>query len=141
MQESMETDRIGTVPAPEDWEIPPDEARTDLPMLAIPNTAIVTPVPQEPVTEPIPETPARPPRREPRREPHPSAGVSDVGDRIFAGLTAGFAGLILAALAAILIVLAVQARDSITSFGLRFLTGSTWDPIGDVFGAKPAILG
>jgi phosphate transport system permease protein len=64
-----------------------------------------------------------------------------MGDRIFNAITAAFAALILVILAAILIVLFVQSRLSMGQFGLGFLSGTVWDPIGGTFGARSAILG
>ena len=76
-----------------------------------------------------------------RREPHPPASISNLGDRIFALVTTGFAGLIVAILGTMLVILAYQGRLSMAHFGLSFLTGTTWDPIHGVFGGAPAILG
>jgi phosphate transport system permease protein len=77
----------------------------------------------------------------PLREPHPPAGSFNVGDRIFSALTAAFAGLILVLIAAMVATLGWQSRISVQKFGLKFLYTSTWDPIHNVFGAAPAILG
>jgi phosphate transport system permease protein len=76
-----------------------------------------------------------------KREPHPAPRTFNIGDRIFGAVTAGFAGLILVILGAILLVLGWQARDSITKFGLGFVTSTTWNVNLDAYGAAPAILG
>lgn len=79
--------------------------------------------------------------REPKRQPHPPARSSNLGDQIFRLITAGFAGVIVVALLLVVGALLVQARLSIAAFSVGFLTSSTWDPIRNVFGAEPAILG
>jgi len=76
-----------------------------------------------------------------RREPHRPARTSNLGDRIYTAVTAGFACLILVILVVILAVLTWQGRFSIERFGLGFLTSSTWNPATTQFGAAPAILG
>jgi phosphate transport system permease protein len=76
-----------------------------------------------------------------RREPHPPTPTYNLGDRIFNWLTAGFAGLILVIIATMVATLAIQSRVAIRAFGLQFFYTSTWDPIHNVFGAAPAILG
>jgi phosphate ABC transporter permease protein PstC/phosphate ABC transporter permease subunit PstA len=80
-------------------------------------------------------------RVEPIHGPRPAAGLFNFGDRIFGGLTAGFAGLIGVILIAMFAVLVIQSRTTISQFGLGFLTSSTWDPSRDIYGAAPAILG
>jgi phosphate transport system permease protein len=76
-----------------------------------------------------------------KREPHPPPGAFNIGDRLFRMVTAGFAGLILVLLGAVLVVLGWQARDTLTKFGFGFLTGQVWDVNRDIYGAAPAILG
>ena len=41
----------------------------------------------------------------------------------------------------IVLVLLLQALPSIRRFGLGFLTGTTWDPVSETFGALPALVG
>jgi len=66
---------------------------------------------------------------------------SNLWDRLFQGVT------LLAALSLVLLLAAMSAylfnaaRPAIAQYGLRFLTGSTWDPVREVFGAVPAIFG
>ncbi|MBV9280650.1 MAG: phosphate ABC transporter permease subunit PstC [Chloroflexi bacterium] len=78
---------------------------------------------------------------EPRREPHPPAQTPNTGDRVFNWVTAGFAGLIIAILALIIVVLTWQSRLTITHFGLSFLYNSTWNTVTNEFGGEPSILG
>lgn len=77
----------------------------------------------------------------PRRQPHTLSRSSNLGDRIFTGITAGFAGLIVAVLLVMVGLLAWQSRLAMAHSGLSFLTSSTWDPSRDVYGALPEILG
>ena len=63
------------------------------------------------------------------------------GDRLFQGATRLLAVSVIALLAAIVLLLAIDARDSIARYGLRFITGSTWDPVFEEFGALPYIYG
>lgn len=78
--------------------------------------------------------------KEASRSPH-AVHVSNIGDRVFNGVTATFAGLILAILAIMVGILASQAWPTISKFGLRFVTDSTWDVNRNIYGAAPAILG
>src|SRR5579862_411449 len=65
----------------------------------------------------------------------------NVGDGLFRGVTSLFALSILAVLGSIFVVLAYESRDSITTFGWGFLTGTTWDPVFKQFGAWPFVYG
>lgn len=73
--------------------------------------------------------------------PHAPARVHNLGDRVYFAITGGFAALILVILAGMLAVLLWQSRTSISRFGWTFLRNSTWDPIHNVYGAEPALLG
>lgn len=88
----------------------------------------------------VADTPQTTVPRVPARPPH-TATSSNLGDRIFSGLTVLFATLILVALCLIVGVLLVQAWPEITHAGWSFVTSTTWDPIHNVYGAGPAILG
>lgn len=79
--------------------------------------------------------------REPKRAPHAELVSSNLGDRVFNAITAGFAGLIIVLVVMMIGVLVVQARTSIVQFGPSFLTSTTWDSVKDVYGAAPSILG
>jgi phosphate transport system permease protein len=79
--------------------------------------------------------------RIPKREPHTLARSSNAGDRVFDGLTTAAALTAVGALVLIVGVLVVQSRETIGRFRFSFLTTSTWDPIHNVFGAAPAIMG
>src|ERR1700686_1417270 len=54
-----------------------------------------------------------------------------------AGVAVGLVGLV----AAIVVVLTQAAWPSIRRFGFAFLIGSDWDPVRNLYGAYPAIVG
>jgi len=66
---------------------------------------------------------------------------ANIGDAVFRTLVGCFGVAVIAVLASILVVLIVESRDSIRTFGLSFLTSSTWDPVAKEFGALPFIYG
>ena len=41
----------------------------------------------------------------------------------------------------VFLTLVVQSMPSIKALGIGYLWGSTWDPVGDVYGALPFLLG
>lgn len=63
----------------------------------------------------------------------------NVGDSLFRFLTLLFALTLVALVILMLYEMTVQALPSIERFGMRFLTGTTWDPVFEEFGALPAI--
>ena len=63
------------------------------------------------------------------------------GDRAFRGLAFAFAALILILLATIFIILFIDARPALVREGLRFISGQTWNPTADIYGALPYIYG
>jgi phosphate transport system permease protein len=147
--EAERAEAVETAPPPQDRAIsePPER---NLTIVSAATTGLV-PIRMEAVTEKphsfdgetAVEVVGRPGSvvRPARREPHPAAHTSGIGDRIFNAITAGFAGSILVILAAVIGTLVIQSRESISKFGFAFLTGQTWDPINNIFGAAPAILG
>jgi phosphate transport system permease protein len=62
-------------------------------------------------------------------------------DRRFRLGTGAFAGLVLLVVIGIAFELTRQSMLSITKFGLKFWTTSTWDPVSGDFGALPFIWG
>ncbi|MEK9775852.1 MAG: phosphate ABC transporter permease subunit PstC [Quisquiliibacterium sp.] len=62
-------------------------------------------------------------------------------DRLFHGLTFGFALLVLVALAGILAALVREAWPAFAEFGPGFVFGSQWSPGDDVYGGAIAIYG
>lgn len=63
------------------------------------------------------------------------------GDWVFQTIALLAALSLVGLLAAMVLYLLDVARPPITQFGLGFLTGSTWDPVREVFGALPAVYG
>ncbi len=86
--------------------------------------------------------PARGREREPARPNALRGGRGGgMGDRVFRAITIVFAGAIIALLVAVFLVLLNDARAALGQEGLRFITGQTWNPNGNVFGALPYIYG
>ena len=71
----------------------------------------------------------------------PAAKGKRIGDRVFSILTVAFALSIALVLLAVLVVLYMDARPAIDKFGWGFVSSVEWDPVGDIFGALPAIYG
>ena len=65
----------------------------------------------------------------------------NTGDRVYRGALTLLALTLPAALIAILGGLLWNAWPSVRTFGLNFLVRSTWDPVAEVYGAAPMILG
>ncbi|HEX7363792.1 MAG TPA: phosphate ABC transporter permease subunit PstC [Dehalococcoidia bacterium] len=65
----------------------------------------------------------------------------NLGDSIFSNLTLVCGLLVVALLLGLLVVLSIDAFPAINRFGLSFITGSSWDPVKEEFGALPAIYG
>ncbi len=64
-----------------------------------------------------------------------------LADRFFRGGTKALAWLVVGILVLIAIVLAASGSQAFATFGLGFVTGTTWDPVKDVYGALPYIFG
>ena len=64
-----------------------------------------------------------------------------IGDRWLRVLVMGLASSVLAVFAGIVLLLAVDSRESVVRYGLGFLTESVWDPVFEEFGALPYIYG
>jgi phosphate transport system permease protein len=63
------------------------------------------------------------------------------GDTIAKAALAAAALFVIALLVALTIELLMGSSSSISTFGAGFLTGSTWDPVHEIFGAAPFIYG
>ncbi len=63
------------------------------------------------------------------------------GDLLFRGLLTAAAIMIPILLGFLVYELWIGARLAIGQYGLGFVTGSTWDPVSEVFGALPLIVG
>lgn len=64
-----------------------------------------------------------------------------IQDRLFQGITFSFTLLVMVSLLGILVALFSEAWPALNKFGLGFLTGTTWSPSDDVYGAVIAIYG
>jgi phosphate transport system permease protein len=64
-----------------------------------------------------------------------------VGDRLFKAAAAGFAFLVLAILAAVILALLDGALPALREFGIEFVVTEEWDPVLDEFGALAPIYG
>jgi phosphate transport system permease protein len=62
-------------------------------------------------------------------------------DRLFRGATGAAAIVVTFLIVAIGVMLALNSREAFGTFGLGFITGLTWDPVADVYGALPYIVG
>ena len=65
----------------------------------------------------------------------------DRGDRIFRAFVGAFAGLVVAILAAMVLVVIRASALTFDRFGLGFLTSRVWDPVHEQFGALPYVFG
>lgn len=64
-----------------------------------------------------------------------------LGDSLFVTLAFAAAGAIILLMALLVFKLAQDALPSIQAFGWGFLNSEEWDPVKDVYGAKPFIYG
>jgi phosphate transport system permease protein len=64
-----------------------------------------------------------------------------LGDHIFANASRLAALVLVSLIVGIIIVLTIDAWPAINRFGASFLTGITWNPVTEEFGALPAIYG
>ncbi|ROO32720.1 phosphate ABC transporter permease subunit PstC [Salinisphaera japonica] len=67
--------------------------------------------------------------------------VSAIGDRVFHGVTATSALIVLALIGGIAAALVVGAWPALTKFGPAFVTSMDWNPVTDEYGAAVAIFG
>jgi phosphate transport system permease protein len=79
------------------------------------------------------------------KRPRPSIGAimraRMQGDAVFRRLLAVFAGVIVAIIVLMLVLLIAQSRTAWRTYGLGFITGTNWDPPHNAFGALPYIYG
>lgn len=62
-------------------------------------------------------------------------------DRVFKVSLIIIAILMIILAMSFLLTLVVQSVPSLKSLGIKYLWGTTWDPVGDVYGALPFVLG
>ena len=80
-----------------------------------------------------------PPGAAPRLVTHRSTSIT--ADSVFQGGARVAGGVIIAALIGILVLLALDSRMALSTFGLSFFTTSTWDNVKQQFGILPYIYG
>lgn len=68
-------------------------------------------------------------------------GAFDLGDRVFAGVIVTLAVGVPVILAAVILLLGVDAMPALQRYGLGFLSSSTWNPVSEQFGAAAYIFG
>jgi phosphate transport system permease protein len=68
-------------------------------------------------------------------------GSGRFADRLFRGSTRIAAGVVVALLILIGLLLLANSRLTWETFGLGFITGMTWDPVAGIYGAFPFIVG
>lgn len=68
-------------------------------------------------------------------------GSARMGDMVFKGLVLALALSVTLVLALMVYEMARAALPSLRAFGLPFLSGTTWDPVREAFGALPFIYG
>ena len=81
---------------------------------------------------------ARPARPSPNP---PLSGGPDRGDRVFEGVVTVLAGAVPLLLGGIALLLVVDALPAIRRYGAAFLGDSTWNPVGEQFGAAAYAYG
>jgi phosphate transport system permease protein len=70
------------------------------------------------------------------------SGPGKVPDRLFRGLSRGAALTIIAILLLLTTMLVLSSIPALRQFGIfGFVTGTTWDPVADIYGAWPYIVG
>ncbi len=67
--------------------------------------------------------------------------AANLPDRIFRNGTRALGWAVVGILVLIGIVLSVSGSQAFATFGPGFITGTTWDPVKDVYGALPYIVG
>ncbi len=72
---------------------------------------------------------------------HANRPFSRLPDRLFRGTSAAVAFGVVALIALIAIQLTLSSALTWQTFGLAFITGTTWDPVRSIYGAWPYIVG
>ena len=68
-------------------------------------------------------------------------GSGRLADTLFRGTSRFAAGVVVALLLFIALLLYLNSRLTWETFGLSFVTGQTWDPVKSIYGALPFIVG
>jgi len=69
------------------------------------------------------------------------AGDGNVGDRLFYGISAAFALLVVVSLIAMVAEMVVASLPTLSTYGIGFAAGRVWDPLHEIFGALPFVYG
>lgn len=77
----------------------------------------------------------------PQHKPFDSGRSFHLGEFAFRGVLSIAAVIVLLTLAAILIILGLSGQGAFQRFGLAFLWMGEWDPVREVYGALPMIVG
>jgi phosphate transport system permease protein len=77
----------------------------------------------------------------PATRPRFGGAAGRLPDRLFRGVTAGAAIVVTALIVAVGLMLFLNSREAFSRFGLGFVAGTTWDPVADIYGALPYIVG
>src|SRR5213594_687462 len=72
---------------------------------------------------------------------HPDAQVINLGDRFFYTLTRGLAFCVIFLVILLVLDLFRGSWEAIRQFGLKFLVGTTWDPVARQIGTLPTSVG
>ena len=67
--------------------------------------------------------------------------INRLGDAFFKGVSLFFAASVIILILLVFALLIRESMPSIKAFGLKFFLSTSWDPVGEVFGALPAIYG
>lgn len=67
--------------------------------------------------------------------------VINLGDRLFYSLTRGLVFCVIFLVLLLMLDLFRGSWEAVSHFGLKFLVGTTWDPVARQFGALPTIIG
>ena len=76
-----------------------------------------------------------------QRAIHHDTRVINFGDRLFYILTRGVALSVILIALLLMLELFRGSWESIQQFGLKFLIGTTWDPVAHQFGTLPTVIG
>ena len=75
------------------------------------------------------------------QSPPTRIGSTGPADQMFRGLVTGMGGLVIAILLGLIVLLILDSLPAMQRYGVGFVTGSTWDPVREEFGAWPYIYG
>jgi len=97
------------------------------------------------IPSPLTDTSSKEAEKETPKAPRGKGGFeasgAHIGDRLFVFVVTLFGLIVLAVPAMMLLELLRASKLSISTFGLSFLTSTTWDPVHQQFGALPFIYG